>query len=78
MRVEDISQRRRDRRKTLSVARTGFTPKQAISYRDAFATLTSIELVLDAFDREKTRTDNVGQFFTALSNAWNGRKLWRV
>lgn len=78
MKVEDIPQTQRDRRRLLSAARKGLHQREAIQYRDAFATFTSIELVLDAFDREKTRADNVGSFFTALSNAWNGRKAWRV
>lgn len=78
MRLEDVRQRARDRRKVLVAARTGLGTPDAKNYRDAFATFTSIELVLDAFDREKARTDNVGGFFTALSNAWNGRKAWRV
>lgn len=78
MRLEDVRMRARDRRKVLSTARTGLGTPDTKNYRDAFATFTSIELVLDAFDREKTRPDNVGGFFTALSNAWNGRKAWRV
>jgi hypothetical protein len=78
MRLEDIRQRTRDRRKVLAAARKGLPAADSKNYRDAFATFTSIELVLDAFDREKGRPDNVGYFFTALSNAWNGRKSWRV
>jgi len=80
MKVEDIPQTQKDRRRLLSAARKGFAPREAVQYRDAFATLTSIELILDAFDREKApaRTDNIGKFFEALSSAWNGRKSWRV
>jgi len=78
MRVEDVSQTGRDRRRTLRQARQGKVVPVTPSYVDALKTFSSLELLFDAFDREKTRTDNVGKFAAALSSAWNGRKSWRV
>lgn len=78
MKVTDVPQRAKDRRRTLAQARKGFAVREAPQFVDAFKTLSSVELVLDAFDREKTRTDGVGKVFSALSVAWNGRKSWRV
>jgi hypothetical protein len=78
MKITDVPQRAKDRRKTLAQARKGLVAREVPQFVDAFKTISSVELILDAFDRGKTRTDGVGQFFTALSSAWNGRKSWRV
>jgi hypothetical protein len=78
MRVEDVPQTGRDRRRTLRQARLGLVVPETTKYADAFKTFSSLELLFDAFDREKTRTDNVGKFANALSSAWNGRKSWRI
>lgn len=78
MKISDVPQKARDRRKTLAQARKGLPVRQVPQFVDAFKTISSVELVLDAFDREKTRTDGVGQVFSALSSAWNGRKSWRI
>ena len=78
MRVEDVPQTGRDRRRTLRNARTGLVVREVPKYADALKTFTSLELLFDAFDREKARTDSVGKFANALSSAWKGRKTWRV
>ena len=78
MRLEDIPQTGRDRRRTLRQARKGSVVPDAPNYVDAFKTFSSLALLFDAFDREKLRTDNVGKFANALSTAWQGRKAWRI
>ena len=78
MKIADVPQRAKDRRRTLAQARKGVPSREVPQFVDAFKTVSSIELVLDAFDREKLRTDGVGMVFTALSEAWNGRKSWRI
>lgn len=78
MKVADVPQRSKDRRRTLAQARKGVARREVPQFVDAFKAISSVESVLDAFDREKHRTDGVGQVFTALSEAWNGRKAWRI
>lgn len=78
MKIADVPQRAKDRRKTLTQARKGLVVREVPHFVDAFKTVSSVEAILDAFDREKTRTDGVGSVFSALSSAWNGRKSWRV
>jgi hypothetical protein len=78
MKISDVPQKARDRRRTLSQARKGIPARTVPKFVDAFKAISSVELILDAFDREKVRVDGVGKVFSALSSAWNGRKSWRT